>query len=214
MNEDVAGGGLSWAYSNKVKDHFFHPRNFMADDPERGYFDAVGRVGSLACGDIMTIWIKVRDDRIIDLKWRTFGCASAIAATSVFSEMVLQNGGMEVDQATAITPAEIMDQLGGLPARKAHCSVLADKAFHQAINNYFRASSQYDRIIDDGSRIIDPDLHITEQDIASVVLSGAKSLEDVQNQLKVGIGRPEIKKEIGRLIEVCLKQGKFNCPRE
>ncbi len=212
--DDVINGNLNWAYSDKVKDHFFHPRNFMAEEPKEGYFDAVGRVGSLACGDIMTIWIKINDDRIIDLKWRTFGCASAIAATSVFSEMVLKNKGMNLDQAMKITPEEIMNELGGLPARKAHCSVLADKAFQQAINNYFRITNQSQRIVSDGSRVIDSDLHITEQDIISAVLNGAKNLEDIQNQLKVGIGRPEIRAEIERLIKDYLKNRKFTCPKE
>lgn len=214
MNDDVINGNLNWAYSDKVKDHFFHPRNFMAEEPEAGYFDATGRVGSLACGDIMTIWLKIKDDRVSDFKWRTFGCASAIAATSVFSEMVLKGKGMKIDQAMAITPEEIMNELGGLPARKAHCSVLADKAFRQAVNNYFRATNQLHRIATDGSRVIDSDLHITEQDIASAVLNGAKNLEDIQNQLKVGIGRPEIKAEVERLIKNYLRNRKFTCPKE
>ncbi len=213
MSDDVVSGDSGWVYSDKVKEHFFNPRNFLAEDPKEGEFNAVGEVGSLACGDIMKMWLKVdpEKDRIIDLKWRTFGCASAISATSVFSEMVLRGGGMKLDEAAKITPQDIMEELGGLPARKAHCSVLADKAFRQTLNNYFRNRGEHHRVVADGSKIIDPDLNITEQDIATAVREGARNLEDVQARLKVGVGKPEVRAEIERLIEFYLRQDGF-CP--
>lgn len=213
MDNDVVIGDSGWAYSEKVKEHFFNPRNFLAEDPPEGEFDAVGQVGSLACGDIMKMWLKVdsQEDRIVDLKWRTYGCASALAATSVFSEMVLRDGGIKIAEAVKISPRDIMEELGGLPARKAHCSVLADKAFRQTLNNYFRGRGEHHRVIVDGSKVIDPELNITEQDIASAVREGARNLEDVQARLKVGVGRPETKAEIERLIEFYRRQ-MGNCP--
>ncbi len=128
----------NWYYSDKVKDHFFNPKNFLQEDPKEGEFDAVGEIGSMACGDIMKMWIKVdqKTERIRKLKWRTFGCATAIASTSAFSEIVTEKGGMKLDDALNITPQDIIKRLGGLPPRKIHCSVLADQAFKEAVKNY------------------------------------------------------------------------------
>lgn len=131
--------GDGWFYSEKVKEHFFHPKNLLLKEPRRGEFDALGVEGSAACGDIMKMWIKVdkRTEKILDLKWRTFGCASAIAATSMFSEMVLEKGGKTISEALKITPQDVIKRLGGVPNRKIHCSVLADKAFKNAVKNYY-----------------------------------------------------------------------------
>lgn len=128
----------NWYYSDSVKKHFFHPKNFLTDDPKEGEFNAVGEIGSAACGDIMKMWIKVdsKTERIRKLKWRTFGCATAIASTSAFSEIVTEKGGMKLDDALNITPQDIIKRLGGLPPRKIHCSVLADQAFKEAVKNY------------------------------------------------------------------------------
>lgn len=128
----------NWYYSDSVKKHFFHPKNFLNDDPKEREFDTVGEIGSVACGDIMKMWIKVdpKTERIRKLKWRTFGCATAIASTSAFSEIVTEKGGMKIDDALKITPQDIIKRLGGLPPRKMHCSVLADQAFKEAIKNY------------------------------------------------------------------------------
>lgn len=128
----------NWYYSDEVKEHFLHPKNFLTEEPKEGDFDVEGEAGSMACGDIMKVWIKIdkENDTIKDFKWRTWGCASAIASTSMFSEMVVENGGMKVEDALKITPNDIMARLGGLPAVKVHCSVLADKAFKNAMENY------------------------------------------------------------------------------
>lgn len=127
-----------WVYSDKVKDHFFHPRNFLAETPQEGEFDAYGEVGSFACGDIIKVWIKIDKpmDAIKDIKWQTWGCATAIASASAFSEMIMKNGGMKIEEAMNIKPQDIADFLGGLPARKFHCSILADRAFKKAVENY------------------------------------------------------------------------------
>jgi hypothetical protein len=150
----------------------------------------------------MKMWIKVdpKTGKIKKLKWRTFGCASAIAATSMFSVMATEKGGIKVEDALKIRPQDIMERLGGLPARKVHCSVLCDKAFQQAANNYFRNTKQYQKIIVDGSKVVDKRLNITERDIESSVLEGARNLLDVQKKLKVGVGDPKAIPEIEQLI--------------
>ncbi len=135
-----------WVYSDIVKEHFFNPKNLVTDTKEVEDYDGVGEVGSPACGDMMKFWIKVKDDKIIDLKWQTFGCGSAIGSTSMLSEMVLENNGMKIDEALKIKPMDIIDRLGGLPPQKIHCSVLGDQALRAAINDYFKKSKQEDRI--------------------------------------------------------------------
>lgn len=127
-----------WYYSSLVKDHFFNPRNFLKDEPVGDEFDAEGQVGNFKCGDIMKMWIKVdpKTDRIKKIGWKTFGCAPAIASTSMFSKMVLEHGGMKIEDALKITPADIIKRLHGVPSRKVHCSVMAHQAFKNAIENY------------------------------------------------------------------------------
>src|SRR3990167_3411648 len=98
--------GEKWYYSPIVKDHFFNPRNLMLEDPDEAQYSAVGMVGSPACGDMLKMWMKIDrvTERITELKWRTFGCASAIAATSMFSVMVTENGGMAIAGAVKVRP--------------------------------------------------------------------------------------------------------------
>lgn len=190
-----------WLYSDIVKEHFFNPKNFMVDD--EGYqADGMGMVGSPACGDMMTVWIKVdrASERITEMKWRTFGCGSAIASTSMHSVMVTENGGCVIDEALAIRPQDIMERLGGLPARKFHCSVLSDKALRSAVNDYFRKSGQVSRIKAEGKRIIDKALKITDHDIEEAVLDGADTLEKVQARTKVGTADPSCIPEVEQLI--------------
>lgn len=154
------------------------------------------------CGDMMKMWLKIepQNERVQEMKWRTFGCGSAIAATSMFSVMVTENGGMPLVDALKIKPQHIMERLGGLPNRKIHCSVLADKAFRKAVNEYFRKTEQVNRIIIEGARVIDTALNITDKDIEEAVLEGAMDLESVQKKLKVGVGNPEIITEVEQLI--------------
>ena len=119
----------SWFYSDIVKDHFFHPRNFMMEDADESLYNAIGKVGSPACGVELRVWMKVdpASERITAFNWRTFGCGSAIASTSMASVIVTENGGMTLEEARHLKPQDIMSRLGGLPARKFHCSVLVTK---------------------------------------------------------------------------------------
>lgn len=185
--------GEKWYYSDIVKEHFFKPRNILLDAPDETQFDATGMVGSPACGDMMTMWMKVdpKTERILDLKWKTFGCGSAIAATSMYSVMLTENGGLTLDEALRVKPQHIMERLGGLPNRKIHCSVLADKAFQKTVNDYFRKTDQHARIVIEGARIIDERLNITDKDVEEAVLEGAQNLDDVQKKLKIGVGMSE-----------------------
>lgn len=142
-----------WFYTDIVKEHFFNPRNILKTDKEAEEFakhaDGVGEVGSPVCGDVMKLWIKIKDDKIIDCKWQTFGCASAIASASMMSEIVKENGGMKVEDALKLTAQDIVKRLEGLPARKIHCSVLGHKALKSALNDYFCKTNQKERMMKD-----------------------------------------------------------------
>ena len=195
--------GNSWLYSDIVKDHFFNPRNILFAGEEDEYnADAMGRVGSPACGDEMVLWLKIDKDteRIKECKWQTFGCGSAIASTSMLSVMLTENDGMTLDEALKVKPQDIMERLGGLPNRKIHCSVLGDKALQAAINDWYRKTGQHDRVVTTGAKIIDETLKITDHDIEEAVLEGAQTLEEIQKKLKVGAASPESIPEIEQLI--------------
>ncbi len=116
-------------YTEKVMDHFENPRNVG----EIENADGVGTVGNAVCGDIMKIYIKVEDDKIVDARFKTFGCGAAIATSSMTTEMVV---GKTIDEALAITREQVADALGGLPPVKMHCSNLAADALHAAIKEY------------------------------------------------------------------------------
>ena len=122
-----------WAYTDIVKDHFLNPRNFIMGDEAKWLADGEGIVGNPICGDQMLVKIRVKDDKIIDIGWKTYGCASAIASTSALSELAK---GRTLDDADQITAKEICDFLGGLPEHKFHCSVLGHQALHKAIADY------------------------------------------------------------------------------
>ena len=125
-------------YTDTVMDHFMHPRNVgeIADA------DGVGQVGNAKCGDIMKMYLKIKDDRIEDAKFETFGCGSAIASSSMATELIK---GKTVDEALAVTNKQVVDALGGLPAYKLHCSVLAEESIKAAVKNYYdRNNIPYD----------------------------------------------------------------------
>lgn len=193
-----------WFYTDAVKEHFFHPKNFLED--EEAYKDAyLGMVGSPACGDSMKVWLRITKDtdgieRVTDMKWKTFGCGSAIASTSMLSVMVTEEGGLTIEKALELRPQDIMMRLGGLPARKVHCSVLGDKALRSALNDYFRKSGQHGRIKVEEGRVIDKVLKITDHDIEEAVLEGADTLEKLQQKTKVGTGDPSCIPEVEQLL--------------
>lgn len=118
-------------YSQKVMEHFKNPRN-MGEIPDA---DGVGTVGNPVCGDLMTIYIKVKDNRLEDIKFKTFGCGSAIATSSMITELAK---GKTLEEGMKITRGNVVDELGGLPPVKMHCSNLAADALHAAIEDYYK----------------------------------------------------------------------------
>ena len=125
-------------YSDIVMDHFMHPRN-VGEIPDA---DGVGQVGNAKCGDIMKMYLKIRDNVIQDVKFETFGCGSAIASSSMATELIK---GKTIEEALAVTNKQVVDALGGLPAYKLHCSVLAEESIKAAVKNYYdRNNIPYD----------------------------------------------------------------------
>lgn len=118
-------------YSEKVMDHFRNPRN-VGDMPDA---DGIGHVGNPTCGDIMELYVKVRDNVIVDAKFKTFGCGAAIATSSMVTELVK---GKTVDEALKISNRAVAEALGGLPPIKMHCSLLAEEALKSAIDDYIK----------------------------------------------------------------------------
>ena len=126
-------------YSEKVMDHFMHPRNVGVIEDASG----VGQVGNAKCGDIMKIYLKIENDIIEDVKFETFGCGSAIASSSMATEMIK---GKSIQDALALTNKAVCEALDGLPAQKVHCSVLAEEAIKSALKDYYdRNGLPYDK---------------------------------------------------------------------
>jgi nitrogen fixation protein NifU and related proteins len=128
-------GDMLGPYSEKVMDHFMNPRN-MGEIKDA---DAVGTVGNPACGDVMRLYLKVKDDKVLDAKFKTFGCGAAIATSSMATEMIK---GKTVDESLRITNEAVAEALDGLPPNKMHCSVLAQEAIEAAIKNYKEKSGK------------------------------------------------------------------------
>ena len=116
-------------YTNKVLDHFMNPRN-TGEIPDA---DGIGTIGSQECGDMIRVWIKVSDEHLADIRYKVFGCPAAIACCSMMTELVM---GKHLDDAGELTDEQVADALGGLPARKYHCSNLAASALQKAIMDY------------------------------------------------------------------------------
>ena len=128
-------------YSEKVMDHFMHPRNVGVIENA----DGVGQVGNAKCGDIMKIYLKIENETIVDAKFETFGCGSAIASSSMATEMIM---GKSIHEALELTNKAVTEALGGLPAHKVHCSVLAEEAIKNALKDYYdRNNIPYDAAI-------------------------------------------------------------------
>ena len=125
-------------YSEKVMDHFMHPRNVGVIENA----DGIGEVGNAKCGDIMKIYLKIENDIIVDVKFETFGCGSAIASSSMATEMIK---GKSIQDAMALTNKAVAEALDGLPLHKMHCSVLAEEAIKGALKDYYdRNNIPYD----------------------------------------------------------------------
>ena len=137
MTENSTDSANPFAYSDLVKEHFLNPKNFLMGDESKFAYDAKGIVGNPICGDQMLMFLKIKDDKIEDVKWKTYGCASAIASTSALSELAK---GKSLDDALKISADDIAEYLGGLPKHKFHCSVLGHDALRAAISSYRKKS--------------------------------------------------------------------------
>ncbi|TNJ37839.1 iron-sulfur cluster assembly scaffold protein [Prosthecochloris vibrioformis] len=188
-----------WVYTEKLKEHFMNPKNILQGE-DTDAFDGVGMEGNLSCGDQMMVVIKVDPAKevITDCQWKTYGCASAIASTSVLSEMVK---GMTLDQAFDVSPKDVTKELGGLPDNKIHCSVLGDKALRAAINDYFERNGMQDRIRKEQARIVCQCMNVTDAEIEDAVLEGARTFYELQEHTKLGTVCGQCKDEAEGLIE-------------
>jgi len=182
-----------WEYTDKVKDHFFKQRNVG----EIENADGVGEGGSLACGDALKLTFKLDENgKIADAKFKTFGCASAIATSSVLTEMIK---GMTIDQAAKVTNKDIADYLGGLPEQKMHCSVMGREALEAAIENYRTGGKKKHEL---EGNVVCTCFGVTENEIERVIRdNNLTTVEDVTNYCKAGGGCGGCKGEIEKIIE-------------
>ena len=183
-----------WEYTKTVKDHFLNPRNVGVIDDA----DGVGEVGSLACGDALTLYFKLDENKKIkDVKFQTFGCASAIASSSALTEMLK---GLSLEDAEKITNEDIAEFLGGLPKQKMHCSVMGRDALEKAIANYRGESEKKVE-----GNIVCECFGVTDLEIERAVKeNGLSSIEDVTNYVKAGGGCESCHDKIQEIIDATL----------
>lgn len=179
-----------WEYTDKVREHFLNPRNVGTVENA----DGTGEVGSLSCGDALTLTISVENDIITDAKFKTFGCASAIASSSALTEMVI---GKNLEDAKKITNDDIADFLGGLPKEKMHCSVMGRDALEKAIANY-----KGEELVKKEGNIICECFGITDLEIQRAVTeNGLTTLEEVTSYVKAGGGCANCHEDIQKIID-------------
>ncbi len=182
-----------WEYTDKVKEHFFNPKNVgEIENP-----DGIGEVGSLACGDALKLTFKLDENgRIADAKFKTFGCASAIATSSVLTEMI---NGMTIEEAAKVTNRDIADYLGGLPEQKMHCSVMGREALEAAIENYRTGGKKKHEL---EGKVVCTCFGVTDKESEKVIQdNNLKTVDEVTNYCKAGGGCGSCKGEIEKIIE-------------
>jgi nitrogen fixation NifU-like protein len=175
---------MTWLYSDIVKKHFTDPQNVLLEDESAWPCDGRGETGNLKCGDQMLMLLRIKDDVIVDCRWKTYGCASAIASTSMLSETIK---GMNIRDAYNIKPDDLVQKLGGLPDQKIHCSVLGDKALRAAIDDYLTKTGRAGMLKTDATEICHC-LEITDKDIEEAFKKGARTWEQLQAATKIGTG--------------------------
>lgn len=195
-----------WDYTDKVREHFFNPRNVGSIEGA----NAVAEVGSLACGDALKIYLKLDDsEKIVDAKFETFGCGSAIASSSALTEMIK---GMTIDEASQISNQNIAEYLGGLPEEKMHCSVMGREALEKAIAIY--RGEKYEEDEEDEGRIVCKCFGVTDEKIKRVVKENdLKTVEQVTHYTKAGGGCTACHAEIEDLIAEILEDKKRDAAR-
>ena len=171
-----------WLYSDTVKEHFTNPRNVLTGEESDFPANGRGQTGNIKCGDQMLMLLKIENDTITDVRWKTYGCASAIASTSMLSETII---GMNIKDAYNIKPEDLVEKLGGLPEYKIHCSVLGDKALRAAIDDYLSKTGR-PGMLKEAVNIICNCLEITDKDIENAFHQGARSWDQLQQATKIG----------------------------
>ena len=171
-----------WIYSETVKEHFIQPKNVLFEDESTFPADGRGMTGNIKCGDQMLMLLKIKDDIISDVRWKTYGCASAIASTSMLSETIK---GMNLKEAYEIRPEDLVEKLGGLPDAKIHCSVLGDKALRAAIDDYLSKNGRAGELKEKSVEICHC-MNITDKDIENAFSNGSRNWEQLQNATKIG----------------------------
>ena len=170
-----------WDYSEKVLDHYRNPRNVGKIDDA----DLIGEAGSLACGDSLKLFIKLDGNKIKDAKFLTFGCGSAVASSSILTEMII---GKTLDEAKKITNKDIADELGGLPQEKMHCSVMGHEALEDALKKYY-GEGKYteENRTDSEDKVVCTCFNVTENQIwEAIKINNLKTVEEVTNYTKAG----------------------------
>ncbi|OGW39720.1 MAG: Fe-S cluster assembly protein NifU [Nitrospirae bacterium RBG_13_39_12] len=181
-----------WEYTDKVKEHFLNPKN-IGDIKNP---DAVGEVGSIVCGDALRLTLKIDKDtkKIVDAKFQTFGCASAIASSSALTELVK---GKTIDEALKISNQDIADFLGGLPDQKMHCSVLGREALEDAIANY----TGHPRVVEEEGKPVCKCFDVTEEKIRKVAIENhLTTVDEITNYTKAGGGCGECTEQIEAIL--------------
>ena len=195
-----------WEYTDKVKEHFLNPRNAGKIEDANG----IGEVGSLACGDALTLYLKVDDNGIIeDAKFQTFGCASAIASSSALTEMLI---GKPVEEAEKITNKDIAEYLGGLPREKMHCSVMGQEALEQAIKNMRGEAGTKAEHSHEGELICECFGIFDEEILRAIKENDLKSVEDITNFTKAGGGCGKCIDDLDRLLKESKGEGVCETP--
>ena len=193
-----------WEYSEKVLEHYRHPRNVGKIDNA----DLIGEAGSLACGDSLKLYIKLDGSVIKDAKFQTFGCGSAVASSSILTEMII---GKTLEEAKKITNKDIADELGGLPQEKMHCSVMGQEALEDALKKYY-GKEEIEKeagLSQNGDKIVCTCFNVTENQIwEAIKVNGLKTVEEVTNYTKAGGACGRCKGVIKDIIETYLiKEG-------
>lgn len=165
-----------WDYTEEVMEHYRNPKNVGKIDNA----DAVGEAGSLTCGDALKIYLKIENNIVTDAKFQTFGCGSAVASSSVLTEMII---GKPLDEVKKITNKEIADKLGGLPPEKMHCSVMGHEALENALSHYFHEDVPANK----KDKMVCTCFSVTEKQILNAIKeNNLKTLEEVTNYTKAG----------------------------
>ena len=171
-----------WEYSDTVKEHYKNPKNVGSIEDA----DAIGEAGALACGDALKLYLKIKDGIVTDAKFQTFGCGSAVASSSILTEMII---GKTLDEVKKITNKDIADKLGGLPPEKMHCSVMGHEALEDALKNYEGTEGDTDEPNKAKSKdkIICNCFSITEKTIKEAIEhQGAKTVDDIKELTYAG----------------------------